>query len=141
MRPFPLLSASFLALAAAVSAGAIATAQPAARPPAAASVPSQLPRNVRPLHYRIAATPDAANLRFTGRTDVDIQVLEATDRITLNAVDMRFGEVSLGGGDGTAPLALNPSDIRTDEDAQTVTFRFPRRVAPGRYRLTLNYSC
>ena len=142
MRPFPLLSASLLAVAAtlAFAGSGPAASQPAARAPAAPRVPSQLPRNVRPLHYRIAATPDAANLRFTGRTDVDIQVIEATDSITLNAVDMRFGEVSLGGGSSGAPLALNPSDIRTDEEAQTATFRFPRRLAPGRYRLTMNYT-
>ncbi len=142
MRPFPLLSVSALTLAAALALapGPPSLAQPAARAPAAAQVPSQLPRNVRPLHYRITATPDAANLRFTGRTDVDIEVLEATDRITLNAVDMRFGEVSLGGGSGAAPLALNPTDISTDAEAQTATFRFARRIAPGRYRLTMNYT-
>ena len=52
-----------------------------------------MPRNVRPLHYSISAVPDAANLRFTGRTDVDIEVLEATDSITLNAAELEFGEV------------------------------------------------
>ena len=138
MRPIPLLSASIFALAAslAFAQGTPQRAQPSARAPAAAQVPSALPRNVRPLHYRIAATPDAGNLTFRGRTDVDIQVIEATESITLNAVDMRFGEVSLG-GTGAAPLAISPRDIRVDEEAQTATFRFPRAIAPGRYRLTM----
>jgi aminopeptidase N len=100
-----------------------------------------LPRNVRPLHYTISAVPDAANLRFTGRTDVEIEVLEATDSITLNAAELEFGEVSIGsaGDSGGPPLALNPRETRLDEEAQTAIFRFARRLAPGRYRLTLNY--
>jgi len=141
MRPFPLLSASILALAAAVTS-APSTAQPNIRatPTPAAQVPSQLPRNVRPLHYRISATPDAANLRFTGRTDVDIVIMAPTDSITLNAVDMRFGDVSLGGGSGHAALALNPTETRIDAEAQTATFRFARQIPTGRYRLTMNYT-
>jgi aminopeptidase N len=117
---------------------------PPASPGAAAAqgsrqVPTQLPTDVRPLQYTINATPDAANLRFTGRTDIDIQVLRATDSITLNAADLEFGEVSLGGGSEDAPLALNPREIDVSEEKQTATFRFGREIAPGRYRLTINY--
>ncbi len=132
MRPFPLLSASLIAFAAAVSTGAIATAQPAARAPAAPQVPSQLPRNVRPLHYTIAATPDARNLRFTGSVQIDIEVLQPTDRIVLNAVDMTFSRVTLdGAGQGRATM---------DEDAQTATLRFADMIRPGRHRLSIDYS-
>jgi aminopeptidase N len=146
MRRAP--TASLLALSTALLlAGCASTAtRPTAAltpPPAAATqVPTQLPRSVRPLHYTIAATPDAANLRFTARTDIDIEVLEATDSITLNAVELEFGNVSLGGasGAGGQPLALSPRDTRVDAAAQTATFRFDRPIAPGRYRLTMDYS-
>ncbi|HET9638726.1 MAG TPA: M1 family metallopeptidase [Allosphingosinicella sp.] len=112
-----------------------ATAAPASR-----QIPTQLPTDVRPLQYTINATPDAANLRFTGRVDIDIQVLQATDSITLNAADLEFGEISLGGGSESSPLALNPRDIHVSEEKQTATFRFGREIAPGRYRLTINYK-
>jgi len=138
MRPLPLVSLFALAVAgcAAPQAG-----PPAAPPAAAVQVPSQLPRNVRPLHYAIWAAPDAANLRFAGRTDADIELLEPTDSITLNAAELEFGEVSIGQtGSAGPPLALNPGDIRVDAEAQTATFRFPRRLARGRYRLTMNYA-
>ncbi len=134
MRPFPLLSTSLLAVAAALtlSGGAPAAAQPAARAPAAPQVPSQLPRGVRPLHYWIAATPDAANLRFTGRVEIDIEVLQATDTITLNAVDMTFSRVTLDGGtQGRAAM---------NEEAQTATLRFPLTIRPGRHRLAIDYA-
>ena len=117
------------------------TSEPAAPAPLAGQIPTQLPSDVRPLHYAIWAAPDAARLRFTGRTDVEIQVIAPTDRITLNAVDLEFGEVSIGSEGGAGgPLALNPRDVDIDAEAQTVTFRFARALAPGRYRLTMNYT-
>jgi aminopeptidase N len=132
MRSLPLFSTSILAVAAtlALAAGAPSLAQPAAPSPAA-QVPSQLPRNVRPLHYTIAATPDAANLRFTGRVRIDVEVLQATDTITLNAVDMTFPGVTL---DGTAARTT------IDEEAQTATFHFPAPIQPGRHRLSIDYA-
>jgi aminopeptidase N len=139
--------ASPLALAAGFAlAGCAANppAPPAATPPLAQQqhlpeVTTQLPRNVRPLHYTIAAVPDPANLRFTASTDIQIEVLEPTDSITLNAADLDIASVSMGGSGPGAP-ALNPSDIATDAQQQTATFRFAQPIAPGRYRLTINYS-
>ena len=139
-----LATASLLALALAGCARtttAETAAHAQAAPPQAATrqVPTQLPANVRPVQYAIQVTPDPANLRFAGRADIDIRVLEPTDTITLNAADLEFDRVSLGGGSG-APLALNPSDIDTDADRQTATFRFGRDIPPGPYRLTIDYK-
>jgi aminopeptidase N len=94
---------------------------------------------VRPLRYAIEAAPDAANLRFAATTAIDLEVLEATDAITLNAVDLDFRRVSLARDGGGAPLA--PEETRADAEAQTVTFRFGGGpLAPGRWRLTLEYA-
>ncbi|HEX9948149.1 MAG TPA: M1 family aminopeptidase [Allosphingosinicella sp.] len=141
MRLFATVSLLALALA-----GCAKTTGQQAAPstPAAAQgsrqITTQLPTNVRPLQYTINATPDAANLRFTARADIDIEVLRATDSITLNAADLDFVNVSLGGGSEAAPLALNPRDIDKNEEKQTATFRFGREISPGRYRLTINYT-
>jgi aminopeptidase N len=136
-----LATASLLALVLAGCARTTERAAPmaAAAPQASPLVPTQLPANVRPIQYTIAVAPDAANLRFTGRADIDIRVLEPTDSITLNAADLEFGEVSLGGGDGATPLALSPRKTDVDQDKQTATFRFDRDIQPGQYRLTLHY--
>jgi aminopeptidase N len=137
MRSFPLLSASILALAAAltVTAGAPSQAQPArpaARTPVAPQIPSQLPRNARPLHYRIAVTPDAEHLRFTGRVEIDFAVMQPTDTITINAVDMNFSRVTVDGAtQGRATM---------DEEAQTATIRFPAPLRVGNHRLSIDYA-
>ena len=128
MRPLLLVSA--LALAACATPGA----EPAATAPGAAAteIPSQLPRNVRPLHYSISAVPDAASLRFTGSVLIDVEILDATDTITLNAAELDFARVTIDGG--------REARVVTDADAQTATFRFADRLAPGRHRLAIDYS-
>jgi aminopeptidase N len=144
MRPFPLISALALSTAL-VAASAPAQRAPAraARPAAPAAVqpirtdvPSQLPRSVRPLHYTIRVAPDAANMRFAGNVSAQIQVLEPTDTITLNSVDIDFDGVTLT-GPGTN--GLHPTGNHRDDDNQTTTFRFAGRLAPGAYRLDIAY--
>ena len=138
-------AASLIALAAMLSACASTAGRetaPASAAPAAVpgQIPTQLPRNVRPLQYSISATPDAANLRFTGSVLIDIEVVEATDTITLNAADLEIGIARL------SPIGNPPSTVfevgRTSLDAgrQTASFRFDKPIAPGRYRLALDYS-
>ena len=134
-------------LSASASLGALALSLLFAGTPAAAQnaqagaaprpeVTTQLPREVRPLHYRLLIEPDAANMRFNGRADIDIQVLQPTSSITLNAADLEFANVSLG---NESALALNPRSTNLDAEKQTATFDFGRTLAPGRYRLTINY--
>ncbi|MEA3045483.1 MAG: hypothetical protein QOH47_3321 [Sphingomonadales bacterium] len=129
----PLVSS--LALATSLTLAGCATAPaapPAAAAAASAQIPSQLPRNVRPLHYSISAAPDAANLRFTGSVQIDIEVIEPTDTIILNAAELDFASATIDGG--------ARARVSTDADAQTATFRFPDRIAAGRHRLAIDYS-
>ena len=128
MRRLPLVSSLAIALAACATTG---SPPPAAPPAANAQVPSQLPRNVRPLHYSISIVPDAANLRFTGSEQIDIEVLEATDTIILNAAEIDFAAVTADGA---------PARVSTDADAQTATFRFADNLSPGRHRLAIAYA-
>jgi aminopeptidase N len=132
MRRIPLVSLLSLAVSLAACATTGANRPPAATPAAGAEVPTQLPRNARPLHYSISIAPDAANLRFTGSTLIDVQVLEATDTITLNAVDLDFASVTVDGGERAR--------VTTNADAQTATFHFNGPIAPGRHRLAIDYS-
>jgi aminopeptidase N len=127
----------------AISLAALAAAAPlpapaAPLPPLAQrAIPTQLPRTIRPLEYRLDIVPDAANLRFTGRAAIDIQVLQRTEAIVLNAADMAFTRVTLGGVAGQETQARN---IAVNAEAQTATITFGEPIQPGRYRLTLDYT-
>jgi aminopeptidase N len=140
MRPSLLVSALALSVALTAAAPAAPRRAPAAAapvPPIRSDVPSQLPRTARPLHYTIRINPDAAHMRFTGTETVEIAILEATDSLTLNAVNIDFNNVTLT---GPGAAALHPAGHSANEDDQTTTFRFSTRLAPGRYRLAIDYA-
>jgi aminopeptidase N len=125
-----LISAAVLALAA-------LTAQPLMAAPAAAQITTQLPRSVRPTHYDVALTPDAAHATFAGKVTITLDVLAPTDTITLNAADLAFTRVALTPAAGGAPVVAQSS---VDAEAQTATFRFAKPLAKGSYRLALDYT-
>lgn len=115
----------------------LATSPLPALAPLPASVTSELPRNARPWHYTIEVAPNAAALSFTGHVDIDLELFEAGTTITLNSVGLDLSSASIApiaGGDAV-PLAFE-----TDEEAETATFTSPAPLAPGKYRVAIDYS-
>jgi puromycin-sensitive aminopeptidase len=89
--------------------------------------PYRLSRAVVPSAYRIFLTPDLDDATFAGRVEIDVEVRDATDRITLNAVDLELGAATASGG-GTSLCSADPV---FDETVQTATFVFERALPPG----------
>jgi aminopeptidase N len=125
-------------------AGCAATSAPEGAAPALstaplpATVPSDLPRVARPLHYRIDVVPDAANLTFAGTTSIDVEVFERTDALTLHANELAFTMARLMRADGAGePI---PLEAELDKEAQTVRLEAPGPIAPGLYRVDLSYT-
>jgi aminopeptidase N len=112
-------------------------AQPVAPPTSAAGAPvtTQLPTNARPLHYDISLFPDANQLRFRGHTGIDVEVLVPSSALTFNARDLAFTGARLTGRD-----VDEKSRISVDAASQTATVLMPKAVAPGVYRLELDYT-
>jgi aminopeptidase N len=111
------------------------TAAPWSAP--AVQATTQLPRNVRPTHYDVAVVPHAGTLAFDGKATISVDVLDPTDSIVLNALDMTFASATLTPADGGQAIA---ADVSVDADAQTATFRFPEPLRIGSYLLALDYS-
>jgi aminopeptidase N len=110
---------------------------PAAAAPASRVITTQLPAAVRPVQYAIGVRPDPERLRFDGNVLIDVDVLEATDTIILNAAELDIRSASLSDSAGTSRKAERTS---TNEEAQTATIKFADPVAPGRYRLAIEYG-
>ncbi|GAB2848052.1 M1 family metallopeptidase [Pseudoduganella ginsengisoli] len=106
----------------------------AAASPALAT--TQLPRDTRPLHYDLSLTPDAQHLSFTGKVDIDFEVLAPAGAITLQAADLDIASATLRTPDGKTLDAA----IKLDAAEQTVRLQFPRKLAKGTYRLAMAYS-
>jgi aminopeptidase N len=130
---------SLLSGAVALALAALPVHYAAAVPKAAASqtATTQLPRGVVPNHYDIALTPDAANGRFAAKATITVSVTKATGSITLNAADLSFSSVSATPAGGGAAQSAKAS---VDAGAQTATFAFDKPLAPGLYKLALDYS-
>jgi aminopeptidase N len=99
------------------------------------SVPTQLPRTAIPHHYAITVTPHADKLAFDGSVAIDLNVIEPTRDLVLNAADLSLASATLRTGNG-APLKAS---IRLDPKAETATLTFPRTLATGAYRLDITY--
>jgi aminopeptidase N len=132
-----LFSAMAIALAGTSISGA-ACAQ-AATPSATEVIgTTQLPRSVRPTHYTVAITPHVDTLSFDGRATVDIDILQPTASITLNALNLSFASASLAPASGNGRAAV--PKVTVDDQAQTATFTFPATLPVGSYRLTMDYA-
>jgi aminopeptidase N len=126
-----------VALTVAFAAFPLQHAVAAARPAASVEATTQLPRGVTPSHYEIALTPDAAKGRFAAKASITVSVAKATSSITLNAADLSFNSVSVAAASGGA---AQTAKVKVDAGAQTATFSFDKPLAPGVYRLALDYT-
>ena len=99
---------------------------------------TQLPRNVRPIHYDVAIVPDAAKLQFDGSVTIAIDVLQPTNSITLNAIDLAFSKVKLLSATGKVLFAMPKVQLNAAE--QTATFAFDKTILPGNYTLAMQYT-
>lgn len=131
MRCIPI--ASFV-IALALATAAFPVAVPAT---ATEQTTTQLPRDVRPTHYDIALAPNAQALTFAGKVSIAIEVLEPTTSITLNALDITIQSARLSDSSGAS---YPEPKIQIDEAGQTATLTFDKKLAPGNYRLALDYQ-
>jgi len=95
-----------------------------------------LPESSRPSKYRIKLHPDLKNFTFDGEQSVDIQVLEPTSKIVLNAIDLKISSATLH---AMGTTLTNPS-ITMDKDSETATLDFGETIQPGDARLEMAFT-
>jgi aminopeptidase N len=134
---FAVSAAAALLLAGSASVALAQTSEPAPGP-LPESITSNLPRNARPLHYRIDVRPDAEKLTFTGTAQITLVVYEASDTLTLNANDLAIASARLLPADGKG--AATNLAVKLDPAAEQVHFTAPKPIQPGTYRLDVAYS-
>jgi len=97
-----------------------------------ATAPGRLPKNVVPIEYRIALTPDAGARKLAGTETILLDFKEATATIQFNSLNQRLSNVLL---DGKAVKLVDSSD---DKQLTTVTLHAPARR--GRHTLSFDYT-
>jgi len=94
--------------------------------------PGRLPKNVVPVDYDVAVTPDAATRTFTGTESVSLKFRTATDRIVFNTLNLKLHDVRLDG--------RTVANVATDNDKQLTTLTLAAAAPAGMHRLTLSYT-
>jgi aminopeptidase N len=99
-----------------------------------ATTPGRLPKIAVPRHYAIELVPDIEALTLSGSEVIDIDVLEPTSRIVLNAVAMTFDQAFVDSHPDAA------AKIVPDEAAQTATLTFREALEPGPHQLHMAFK-
>ena len=97
--------------------------------------PHRLPRQVLPRHYAIELEPDLGRSSFEGQVVIDLEVVDETDTIILNAAELELGEVRIEQGD-----LVQASPISLDENLERASFAFPVVLQPGRAQLFCSFK-
>ena len=79
-----------------------------------------LPKDVRPSKYMLTLQPDLEEFTFTGSVAIDIEVLQPTDSIVLNAAELAISSCRVESAGGEALS----SSTALDEKAETASFTF-----------------
>jgi puromycin-sensitive aminopeptidase len=104
---------------------------------AAGTDPYRLPRTVVPARYALTLEPDLGTASFTGTVDAEVEVIEATSRIVLNAIELDVRHVHLSGPDGQR---IDADAILLDEDTERLTIETTAAVLPGRWTLHAEFT-
>ena len=95
--------------------------------------PFRLPRHTTPSHYDIRLELDLETFTFTGSVGVDIQVIDETDSLVLNAAEVEIKSARLSNG-------ADVTEIAYDDEMETATLTLDSSLEPGSYRLDFEHS-
>ncbi len=102
----------------------------------ATSTQFRLPANVRPVRYDLTLTPNLEGFTFTGDESIELDVVEATDSVTLNAAELEIAGAELTLADGTEL----PATVVMGEETERATFRVGQTVTPGKATLHVRFT-
>src|ERR1700722_12738032 len=97
--------------------------------------PYRLDRTLVPSAYRIFITPDLENASFSGRVEIDVDIVEPTKVIKLNAIELELGAATLTTG-GTAHRS---TDLHLDEEYEVATYSFDSALPVGAAVLEIGF--
>jgi aminopeptidase N len=104
----------------------------AAVPFSFATVPGRLPKNILPVDYTIAITPDAVARTLRGTESVTLYFKAASASVVFNSLNETLDSVRFDG----KPVA----SVVSNDDKQLTTVTLVAPAAPGRHTLAFSYQ-
>jgi puromycin-sensitive aminopeptidase len=96
----------------------------------------RLPKTVVPTNYKLELAPDLDKFVFAGKTEIEVDVLEATDKVKINSKELVIHEVKATAQDGKSI----DGRIALDEDTEIATITFGTALAKGKWTLAFKYD-
>jgi puromycin-sensitive aminopeptidase len=100
----------------------------------------RLPRNALPKHYALVFEPDFDRAGFDGEATIDLDVLEVTSELVLNAADLEISEASLVRNEGAGSPEEVSAEVSLHPEEEQVTVRATAPLGPGPWQLRLHFS-
>jgi aminopeptidase N/puromycin-sensitive aminopeptidase len=106
----------------------------------------RLPQNILPVGYKLELTPDLTAATFSGTETIEVNVLEPTNAITLNAIEIAFQSVTVQpyGKPQRAGVSLDfaseSATVSLDAAKEQATFTFPKPIPTGKAVLAIRYT-
>ncbi|PSN60535.1 hypothetical protein BS50DRAFT_579067 [Corynespora cassiicola Philippines] len=98
-----------------------------------------LPANVKPLHYDLTLEPNFADFSYDGKVVIDLDVVEDSTSVSLNANDLKIHSAHVATADGQV-VSSSPK-IAHNDDTQTTTISFDQKLSAGsKAALTLTFT-
>src|SRR5262245_56971183 len=101
------------------------------------TAPGRLPREVVPRRYDLTVRADLDQSRFDGDVTIELELLDTTDHIVLNAQDLEveLDRLTVGG------LTVDPATVRlrTEPDHEQIVIELPNALEPGSAELDLRF--
>ena len=107
-----------------------------ARSPKTADNDYRLPRNVLPDNYRISLTPNLESKTFIGEVEIDIRVFTPTDKIILNADELKITDAHVLSEKGTQSKAT----VSLDSEKEFAILTFAKKLSTGDYKLICQFK-
>ena len=96
---------------------------------------SLLPANVMPSNYTIRLSPDLEKETFSGDETIDISVLEETNLIVLNSIELEIDDAYLQLESGSEMKGL----VTYDQDTETASIEFEEPIHVGSAKLHMAF--
>lgn len=94
-----------------------------------------LPNNIKPIKYNLEIKPNFTNFKFDGVLSFNFNVIEKTDKITLNSKELDIKSALI-----TSDSNIKVKKTEFDEEKEWVTFSLNKKIGLGDHILIINYQ-
>ncbi len=96
----------------------------------------QLSTKIKPNNYILNLTPDFNNMTFTGKVIIELSILEPTNQITMNSIELDLINASISTDSNT----LSSNEFKYNEEKEQVTINFENTINESNAVLSIEFT-